>query len=240
MTDLDLDELIRILPKLVRENDTIKGAIISALSGVVATHEDIVELNKQMDKRFEAMQEQMDKRFEAMQEQMDKRFEAMDKRFEAMDKRFEAMDRRFEAMNQKMDTQFTSLKTTLEEIRQTIGKPFEQFARNVIIRLLKSEGYLNVKLKRKKFIDSEKIVSDTTDVEIDGFSQDPAVIVEITSILHDEEKVDRFLKKKRFVEEKFDMKFKGFFVAASTDLESEKMADITIKLRDNGSELINL
>ena len=39
--DIDIQKLIEILPKLIRENDTVKGAIITALSGVVATKDDI-------------------------------------------------------------------------------------------------------------------------------------------------------------------------------------------------------
>ncbi|MHA1854837.1 MAG: hypothetical protein ACTSYY_02240, partial [Promethearchaeota archaeon] len=85
MNEFDTNYLLDILPKLIKENDTIKGAIISILSGIVATKEDIKDVIREMDKRFEAIQIQMDKRFEAM----DKHFEAMDKRFEAMDKRFE-------------------------------------------------------------------------------------------------------------------------------------------------------
>ena len=54
--DIDIKKLIEILPKLIRENDTVKGAIITALSGVVATKDDIKELIKEMDKRFEAIQ----------------------------------------------------------------------------------------------------------------------------------------------------------------------------------------
>jgi len=75
MKNIDIDELLKILPKLIRDNDTVKGAIISALSGVVATKDDIKELIQEMDKRFEVV----DKRFEAMQKQMDQRFEAMQK-----------------------------------------------------------------------------------------------------------------------------------------------------------------
>ncbi len=93
MSEIDIDELLKILPKLIRENDTIKGAILSALSGIVATHEDIQELITQMDKRFEAQ----DRHFEAI----DKRFEAQDRRFEAIDKRFEAIDRHFEIIEQQ-------------------------------------------------------------------------------------------------------------------------------------------
>jgi len=46
------------LPTLIKENNLIKGAIISALSGVVATKEDIKELIREMDKRFEEMREE--------------------------------------------------------------------------------------------------------------------------------------------------------------------------------------
>src|SRR6056297_3363007 len=110
MSDPEIKKFIKMLPDLIKNNDEVRGAIIGALSGVVATKGDIKVLTKEMDKRFEAMDkrfEAMDKRFEAMDKEMDKRFEAMDKRFEAMDKRFEAltkeMDKRFEAMTEEMN-----------------------------------------------------------------------------------------------------------------------------------------
>ncbi|MHA1266814.1 MAG: hypothetical protein ACTSRS_16375 [Candidatus Helarchaeota archaeon] len=114
---IDIDELIEILPKLIRENDTIKGAVISALGGIVATKEDIKFLIESMNKRFEAV----DKRFEELIELMDKRFEAVDKRFEAMDKRFEAMDKRFEAM----DKRFEAVDKRFEELIELMDKRFE-------------------------------------------------------------------------------------------------------------------
>ncbi len=49
MPTIDIDELLRILPQLIRENDTVKGAIITALSGVVATHEDIERVIDEFD-----------------------------------------------------------------------------------------------------------------------------------------------------------------------------------------------
>jgi hypothetical protein len=113
--DIDIQKLIDVLPKLIRENDTVKGAVISALSGVVATKDDIKELIKEMDNRFVATKDdikelikEMDKRFE----EMDKRFEEMDKRFEEMDKRFEKMDKRFE----KMDKRFEDLHGSVSRI----------------------------------------------------------------------------------------------------------------------------
>ncbi|TXT66624.1 MAG: hypothetical protein BAJALOKI3v1_20087 [Promethearchaeota archaeon] len=248
MSKIDIDELLKILPKLIRENDTVKGAIISALSGVVATHEDIVELNKAMDKRFEAMQktmdkrfEAMDKRFEAMQKTMDERFEAMqktmDKRFEAMDKRFEAMDKRFETI----EVDISELKNMVGNIQQTLGKPFEQFARNVVVRILDGEGMENVQLESRKFRDPERFVSEgIEEVEIDGFSLTPPIVVEITSILRSTEKVHKFLRKKEFLERKYQKDFRGFFIAASTEFPSEEIGEITVLLRKKNSELLNL
>jgi len=75
---IDVKKLIEILPKLIRENDTVKGAIITALSGVVATREDFKDFIRETDKRFDAMQAQMDRRFE----QVDKRLDQVDKRLD--------------------------------------------------------------------------------------------------------------------------------------------------------------
>ena len=68
---IDKNELLKLLPKLIREDDEIKGAIITALSGVVATKEDIIRIIENSNRRFEAM----DKRFEALIVQMNKGFE---------------------------------------------------------------------------------------------------------------------------------------------------------------------
>lgn len=64
---MEKEEFLRLLPKLILEDNEVKGAIITALSGIVATKEDIARLIEHSDRRFEAM----DKRFEAMQKQMD-------------------------------------------------------------------------------------------------------------------------------------------------------------------------
>ncbi|MHA1898540.1 MAG: hypothetical protein ACTSU2_14200, partial [Promethearchaeota archaeon] len=61
--NIDIDELIKILPELIKTNDQIKGAIITALTGVVATKDDIKEIIINMDERFKEMQENTDKRF---------------------------------------------------------------------------------------------------------------------------------------------------------------------------------
>lgn len=50
---IDKNEFIKLLPRLIREDDEVKGAIISALSSVVATKTDIERLINHSDRRFE-------------------------------------------------------------------------------------------------------------------------------------------------------------------------------------------
>lgn len=176
-----------------------------------------------MDDRFNSIQQRMDDRFNSMQQRMDDRFERMDDRFERMDKNF------------------GEVKSILMNLQETLGKPFEQFGRNVVVKILQSEGIKDITLKPKNLEDTEKSVSEgTTEVEIDGFSIDPPIIVEITSILREKEKIETFLRKKKFVEREYDLSFRGFFVAASSHFSAEEMGKITVKLRKNNCELINL
>lgn len=49
---IDKNELLKLLPKLIREDDEIKGAIITALSGVVATKDDIARVIENSNRRF--------------------------------------------------------------------------------------------------------------------------------------------------------------------------------------------
>ncbi|MHA1274901.1 MAG: hypothetical protein ACTSQJ_03695 [Promethearchaeota archaeon] len=52
--------------------------------------------------------------------------------------------------------------------------------------------------------------------------------------------MDYFLKKKKYVEQLYGKEFRGFFVAANTKLNTEELGEITITLRKQKSELINL
>jgi hypothetical protein len=100
---MEKEEFLKLLPKLIMEDNEVKGAIITTLSGIVATKDDIKSLIEHFDKRFEAM---------------DKRFEAMDKRFEAMQAQ---MDKRFEAMQAQMDKRFDIQHKELMNISVAIG-----------------------------------------------------------------------------------------------------------------------
>ena len=188
---IDIDELIRILPKLIRENDTVKGAIISALSGVVATRDDIKELIREMDKRFEAM----DKRFEAMQQQIDKGFTETNKKFETVFRR-------------------------LDEIAIGADVSFELFCIDMIKNIFKAEGrpvpYIE---QRRHFVDpNHDVHPDTTDVEIDLFYPDPPLIGEVTYRASTMDKLDTFIKKIAFMERTtFKKAARRYFCALEID-----------------------
>ena len=210
------------------------------------------ELDKKSDKRFEEIQkrfeesdkksdkrfEEIQKRFEESDKKSDKRFEEIQKRFDDHDKRFDDHDKRFDESNKKSD----KMLDILNNLQTQLGKPFEQFARNVIIRILEGEGLSKVLLKPIKLKDKNRFVfpDGTDEIEIDGLSEEPPIIIEITSILRMINKVNTFLRKKEFIEKRYEKKFRGFFIAAGSELSQQKIADITVLLRKHQSELINL
>jgi hypothetical protein len=162
-----------------------------------------------------------------------------------MDKRFEEHqaenNRRFDHLETTMQSGFSQLTSILNSIQAQIGKPFEQFARNVIVRILKGEGIDKIKIEPKTFIDTQHLVfKESNEIEIDGFSENPPVIMEITSILKDTAKVEKFLNKKQFIEKYYNRGFRGFFVAAGTEIDEETKLDIIYRLRTQQCELINL
>ena len=207
----------------------------------LVTIDQFSEAMERIDQRFEESQ----KRFEALQIEMQRGFEETqksikehDKRFDEHDKRFDKHDKRFDESDKKSD----KMLDILNNLQTQLGKPFEQFARNVIIRILEGEGLSRVLLKPLKLKDKNRFVfpDGTDEIEIDGLSEEPPIIIEITSILRNMDKTNTFLRKKEFIEKKFKKKFRGFFIAAGSELTQQEIADITVLLRKHQSELINL
>jgi hypothetical protein len=129
--DIEVQKFIEILPRLIRENDTVKGAIITALSGVVATKDDIKALIAEMDKRFEAV---------------DKRFEAMDRRFEALQRE---MDRRFD----QTDHQIKLLGVSVDRLEGKQGILMERTVLDLMRETLKMEHIDPDKVKKVFIVD---------------------------------------------------------------------------------------
>ncbi len=186
---MEKEEFLKLLPKLIQEDNEVKGAILTVLSGIVATKDDIKRVIEEFDKRFEAMQTQMDKRFEAM------------------DKRFEAMNKRFEAMQTQMDKRFERVHERLDNIDLGYGIIAEGIEYSIIKREFKNKG-LDLKIQVRQHFHDEKnyVHPDTKDVEIDIYHIKPNIIGEATLRLTDLDKVRIFIRKCEFIEKIF---FKG-------------------------------
>ncbi|MHA1439658.1 MAG: DUF3782 domain-containing protein [Promethearchaeota archaeon] len=228
---MEKEEFLKLLPKLIRENDEVKGAIISALSGVVATSEDIKILIKEfrkrfeaIDKRFEAMDkrfEAMDRRFEALQKQMNERFEAMDKRFEALQKqmneRFEAIDRRFEALQKQMNERFEAQYKEIQKVSVAIGALGRRSGKaleNTILAILKDkliQENIDASKITKEYLYDEKgeVFWKNYNSDIDILMQNGKIILIEIKYHVNKHKIERFVRKSQL----FKLQFKKDFDA---------------------------
>ncbi len=106
---VDKSELLKLLPKLIREDDEVKGAIITALSGVVATKDDIARMIEVSNRRFE---------------EINARFEEINARFEGINARFEGINARFEEARQERE----DIKESMIILRETAGELLKKTA----------------------------------------------------------------------------------------------------------------
>ncbi len=178
---LDKNELLKLLPKLIREDDEVKGAVITALSGVVATKDDI----------------------KLVIEEFNKRFEGMDKRFEGMDKRFERMDKRFEELIKLMNKGFEDARKDRELLRisiTTLSTRGGVELHNTILSLLKDkliqENIGVSEIKREDLIDSEgKIFYKNYNTDIDILIKNDKIILIEVKFKADNRDIYQILKK---------------------------------------------
>ena len=106
---MEKEEFLKLLPKLIQEDNEVKGAIITALSGVMATKDDIERVIRNSNQRFE---------------EVNQRFEEANQRFEEVNQRFEEANQRFEeAKNERED-----IKDSMIILRETVGKLIQETA----------------------------------------------------------------------------------------------------------------
>ncbi len=214
---MEKDEFIKLLPQLIREDDTIKGAIISALSGVVATKEDIKNLIKEFDKRFESM---------------DKRFESMDKRFESMDKRFEEasearkdiiqqMNKRFEGLIQRMERGFEearkdrkSLRTFIATVSSRSGPNLEQLILEILNEELIQENIQRADISKVDLIDPNGDIyykNYTTDIDV-VVRNGKTILIEVKSSA-DNRDINDLLKKAKLYKLQYNQDYDELILA---------------------------
>ncbi len=72
----------------------------------------------------------------------------------------------------------------------------------------------------------------TTDVEINILSEDPPIVGEVTSSLIEIEKLEMFIRKIKFIEKKFNKKFKRFFITLYIAEDIQKTAESLLNQND--------
>ncbi|MGV9171696.1 MAG: hypothetical protein ACOC44_12150 [Promethearchaeia archaeon] len=188
MSKINIDELLKILPKLIRENDTVKGAIISALSGVIATHDDIVELTKTMNQRFEAMNERMDKRFESLIEQMNKGFE-----------------------EGRKDRQ--ELRVTISSVSSRSGVKLEELILNMLNEKLIQENIQKSNIARKDLVDQEgQVYYENYRTDVDVVVQDGKTLLMEVKSTADNRDVFDLIKKGELYKLQTGKQYDGLFL----------------------------
>jgi|SRR5271157_17812 len=145
---------------------------------------ELVELIEEIVTR--RVREEMDARATLVTtDQFTKAMKLINKRFESVNKQLGNMDRK------------------LDEISIGAGESFVQFCKTLIKTILAGEGV------EIPFVDGERHFSDpnqevnpgTSDIEVDLFCPDPAVIGEVTYKVSTIDKLDRFVRKAEFLEQ---------------------------------------
>ena len=132
---MEKEEFLKLLPKLIVEDNEVKGAIITALSGVMATRNDIERVIEHSDKRFE----KIDERIEKLQEilishtraltQLNERTNNLsgnfsrienirNTEFKTLDGKIESLDGKIESISEGQD----NIKEHIQEIKEIISK----------------------------------------------------------------------------------------------------------------------
>ncbi len=97
-----LDENAQKAMQKVTNNEALKSEEIIVLVLKAQTNH-ITHLEQDLRGEILTLRKDMNDRFEQVQEQMNRRFEQVDKRFEQVDKRFEQVDKRFESVQAQIN-----------------------------------------------------------------------------------------------------------------------------------------
>ena len=216
MGNIDIEELIEVLPELIRTNERIKGAILAALSGVLPTSEDLHRLMDESAEKFNAILKEGQEEAKAARE-----------RFEKSKQRFDRIDEHLANNNQHLannDQHLANIDEHLANIDEHLGKINERFdnliadndlafevsAMNFIARLENSDPK---KFRiRSTFQDPKRVVfKDTTMIEIDIFNENPLIVGEVTIRLKSIAKLQKFLKKLALIEALCEKRAKRYF-----------------------------
>ncbi len=151
-----------------------------------------------------------------IREDMNQRFAEQDKKFEQIFQRFAEQDKKFEQIfqtlkehgkdNKEFKRTIELLFTKIDELGQTLGITFEDFVRINLTKILQREKILpySKKLRSVHLRDESEIVNiGSKDVEIDLYCEDPLIIGEVTEAINNWGKIEKLIRRIKFVSEKF-------------------------------------
>ncbi|MBD3189472.1 MAG: hypothetical protein GF308_02460 [Candidatus Heimdallarchaeota archaeon] len=163
-----------------------------------------------------------------MREESEKRWKELMKEFR---ERTKTVDQRFEQMDKKVDRGFA-------ELSLGFGINFEDLSQVIVKKIMAIQGIKLPKLERKSFVDHKMTVhKDSTDVEVDLFSEEPLIIGEVTGSIIERDKIERFIRKIQFLEEKFKKKA-TLKIVVTYRIHSSLSKEIREMLKKEGIELI--
>jgi len=249
LTELNYEKIAKEVAKLYSEKPELVFKLYDQLRKYFVSSNDFEKFMKQSNEQFQKILQEMDKHFE----ETNKRFEEINKRFEEINKRFEEQrietnkrfkeqrietnkrfkeqrietNKRFEEINRRFEENRIYMDRRFNELALGYGGTFEGFNKTILKKILEERG-IPVKafnVTPIHFQDPEMNVhKNTTDVEVNIFSEDPPIIGEVTSSLVNIEKLETYVRKIQFIEKKFKKEFQHFFITLYVDEKIKELA----------------
>ncbi len=119
---MEKEEFLKLLPKLIVEDNEVKGAIITALSGVMATKPDIERIIEHSDKRFE----KIDERVEKIQEILISHTQALTQ----LNERTNNLSANFSRVENMRSTEFKTLDGKIDSVKDDITEIKDLLSKN--------------------------------------------------------------------------------------------------------------
>ncbi len=197
------------LPRLLREDPTLRQELQQVLQDVFPSRSEVAELR--------ALRED----FNRFAEESVRRFETMDRHFEAMDRRFtdlrQDMDRRFEAVIGELRTQ----RLHLSRLSGRLGHGLEYLVRGVVEEFA---GKALTRSERLILKDPQgEVFGVPADIEFDLLASDGELyLCEVKSHIEPDD-VLRFHRKALFAAKHIDRPFVRVMIGASMEAAAEKL-----------------
>ncbi len=197
--------------------------------------DEMVAQRYEMHTGFEKMWEELAKQREEMHTGFEKMWEELAKQREEMHTGFEKMWEEMKELRLDVNKVHRRMDKHERWLKKIGGDDLELMSKLWLTGVLEAKQLPHENLIWKKKFRDEKERLGTADIEIDIFSDDPLLVVEVSSYFSDLDKLTRFLKKLEFIEEKYRKKATATIITYGFE---ESISDIAIEIIE--SKGINL